>query len=256
MNVAAPVAGAAVRVHDGKPQIQTPKQVRTATPMKAIAPETTTHVEPAENPTSSAPPEVRRRMAIGLPERLRRKSGPPPAVEGGESVATSRRRHSNHRHEHHGRGGQHFHRHEGGRNERDRNERDRNEGGDDRNGRRHRRHRGRGRRGGTSQQAPPAPVVADSETVDGSIRRATAASSAAPANSYLADPGDACVPPHVVRQFGLRRGDLVDGVDRPRPARIAPCSSRSRRSTDVDPALVGAAPRLQVAHGDVSRAEA
>jgi len=28
-------------------------------------------------------------------------------------------------------------------------------------------------------------------------------------NSYLADPGDAFVPPHVVRQAGLRQGDLV-----------------------------------------------
>jgi transcription termination factor Rho len=78
-----------------------------------------------------------------------------------------------------------------------------------RNGRRHRRHRGRGRRGGAEPSAPPAPVVADSETVGwfdpsrdgGFIRRAP--------NSYLADHGDAWVPPHVVRQHGLRHGDLV-----------------------------------------------
>ena len=58
-------------------------------------------------------------------------------------------------------------------------------------------------------QAPPAPVVPDSETMGwfdpsrdgGFIRRA--------GNSYLADPGDAWVPPHVVRQHGLRQGDLV-----------------------------------------------
>ena len=58
-------------------------------------------------------------------------------------------------------------------------------------------------------QAPPAPVIPDSETVGwfdpsrdgGFIRRA--------GNSYLADPGDAWVPPHVVRQAGLRQGDLV-----------------------------------------------
>lgn len=79
-----------------------------------------------------------------------------------------------------------------------------------RNGRRHRRHRGRGRRGGGGEpSAPPAPVVADSETVGwfdpsrdgGFIRRAS--------NSYLADQGDAWVPPHVVRQHGIRHGDLV-----------------------------------------------
>jgi len=79
-----------------------------------------------------------------------------------------------------------------------------------RNGRRHRRHRGRGRRGGGGEpSAPPTPVVADSETVGwfdpsrdgGFIRRAN--------NSYLADHGDAWVPAHVVRQHGIRHGDLV-----------------------------------------------
>jgi transcription termination factor Rho len=77
-----------------------------------------------------------------------------------------------------------------------------------RNGRRHRRHRGRGRRE-FQQQTPPQPVVADSETVGwfepsregGFIRRA--------GNSYLAEPGDAWVPPGLVRQHGLRHGDTV-----------------------------------------------
>jgi transcription termination factor Rho len=58
-------------------------------------------------------------------------------------------------------------------------------------------------------QAPPAPVVPDSETAGwfdpsrdgGFIRRAE--------NSYLADPADAWVPPHVIRTAGLRQGDLV-----------------------------------------------
>ncbi len=53
------------------------------------------------------------------------------------------------------------------------------------------------------------PVVADSETIGwfdssrdgGFIRRAS--------NSYLADNGDAWVSPHVIRQFSVRRGDLV-----------------------------------------------
>jgi len=172
------------------------------------APETTTHVEPAENPTSSAPPEV---VTNGdrTSEAPVADNGPPPVVEGGDSSPPAPT-HSNHRQEHHDRGGQHFHRNEGGRNERDRNERDRNEGGEhNRNGRRHRRHRGRGRRGGNEPQLPPTPVVADTETVGwfdpsrdgGFVRRA--------ANSYLADPADAWVPPHVVRQHGLRQGDLV-----------------------------------------------
>jgi transcription termination factor Rho len=77
-----------------------------------------------------------------------------------------------------------------------------------RNGRRHRRHRGRGRRE-FQQQTPPQPVVADSETVGWFepsregwfIRRA--------GNSYLAEPGDAWVPPGLVRQHGLRHGDTV-----------------------------------------------
>jgi transcription termination factor Rho len=77
----------------------------------------------------------------------------------------------------------------------------------DRN-RRGRRNRGRGRR---SESAPPivAPTVADGETVGwfeqqreaGFIRRST--------NSYLADTGDAFVPPNLVKQFGIRRGDTI-----------------------------------------------
>jgi transcription termination factor Rho len=59
------------------------------------------------------------------------------------------------------------------------------------------------------QQQPSAPLVADAETQGwfdpsrdgGFIRRA--------ANSYLADAGDAYVAPHLVRQYGLRRGDTI-----------------------------------------------
>ena len=79
-----------------------------------------------------------------------------------------------------------------------------------RNGRRHKRNR-RGRRG-PEPQLPPAPVIADSETVGwfdtsrdgGFIRRAS--------NSYLAESGDAFVPPHIVRQYALRRGDIAGQV--------------------------------------------
>jgi transcription termination factor Rho len=112
----------------------------------------------------------------------------------------------------------------------DRNDRgDRNGGSQDRNGRRHRRGRGRGpRRDGPVQsnqpqqshqaQQPQAPVqiVATTETRGwfegardaGFIRR--------PGNSYLAEAGDAYVPPHIVRQYTLRKADLIDatvGVD-------------------------------------------
>jgi transcription termination factor Rho len=77
------------------------------------------------------------------------------------------------------------------------------------NGRRNRRNRGRGRQRDNQPQQPPTPVIADSETQGwfdssrdgGFIRR--------PANSYLADAGDAYVAPHVVRQYGLRRGDTI-----------------------------------------------
>ncbi len=81
-------------------------------------------------------------------------------------------------------------------------------------GRRGRRNRGRGpRRGGEQQdRGPVLPVVADSETKGwfdlgrdgGYIRRA--------AGSYLAEPGDAFVPLPIVRQIGLRRGDLIEAT--------------------------------------------
>ena len=77
------------------------------------------------------------------------------------------------------------------------------------NGRRNRRNRGRGRQREHQQHQPPTPVVADSETQGwfdasrdgGFIRRA--------ANSYLAEAGDAYVSPQLVRQYGLRRGDII-----------------------------------------------
>jgi transcription termination factor Rho len=80
-------------------------------------------------------------------------------------------------------------------------------------GRNNRRHRGRGphreHQAPAQHHGPPVPVVADGETAGwfdpsrdgGYIRRAV--------NSYLADPGDAYMPTHLVRQFGIRRGDAV-----------------------------------------------
>ncbi|MBV9946870.1 MAG: transcription termination factor Rho [Myxococcales bacterium] len=90
------------------------------------------------------------------------------------------------------------------------------------NGRRGRRNRGRGRRdqgqsqgGGDRQQSPssaPVQLVATGETTGwfdpardgGFIRRAQA--------SYLADAGDAYVPPNLVRQYGIRKSDLIAGT--------------------------------------------
>ena len=89
------------------------------------------------------------------------------------------------------------------------------------NGRRGRRGRGRGGPRQDHQQhqqqqqqysGPPVPIVADGATAGwfdtnrdaGYIRRA--------ANSYLPDPADAFVPPHLVRQFALRRGDLIEAT--------------------------------------------
>jgi len=90
------------------------------------------------------------------------------------------------------------------------------------NGRRGRRNRGRGRRepgqpptSGERQQpqnAAPVQLVATGETSGwfdpardgGFIRRAQA--------SYLADAGDAYVPPNLVRQYGIRKSDLIAGT--------------------------------------------
>jgi transcription termination factor Rho len=91
----------------------------------------------------------------------------------------------------------------GNRNDRD-NRRDRGRG-------RNQRGRGRNQRGQRDQapRQPMAPIVPDSESTGwydpsrdgGFIRRA--------ANSYLSDPSDAYVPPHLSRQYNLRRGDSV-----------------------------------------------
>ncbi|MDA1082299.1 MAG: transcription termination factor Rho [Gemmatimonadetes bacterium] len=64
--------------------------------------------------------------------------------------------------------------------------------------------------GGQSEPAGPPPVIVPDGTTEGwfdpsreagFVRRAV--------NSYLADPGDAYVGPHLVREFGLRRGDQI-----------------------------------------------
>ena len=129
-----------------------------------------------------------------------------------------------------------------------------------RNGRRHRRGRGRGgpRRdqaqgpgvGQSSNQGqPPQPpqgpiaVVATSETRGwfdpardgGYIRR--------PGTSYLAEAGDAWVPPHLVRQCGLRRADLIVagvGID----SRGRSVVAEIQTINEVPPAAVGIRPEF------------
>jgi transcription termination factor Rho len=79
-----------------------------------------------------------------------------------------------------------------------------------RRGRRNRRGRQRIGGGGERQPAGPPPVIVPDGVTEGwfdpsrdagFIRR--------PANSYLAELGDAYLGPHIVRPLGLRRGDLV-----------------------------------------------
>lgn len=116
---------------------------------------------------------------------------------------------------------------------------------DRRNGRRHRRGRGRGpRRDNTNQpQQPqqPAQVVATGEAKGwfdtardaGFIRR--------PGNSYLTDVGDAYVPPNIVRQYSLRKADLIDatiGID----PRGRPTVVEVRTINGDDPAIAAKRP--------------
>ena len=86
---------------------------------------------------------------------------------------------------------------------------------DRRNGRRHRRGRGRGPRREHQQQQQPQQPVQITATGEmrgwfepardaGFVRRSS--------NSYLAEPGDAYVPPHLVRQFQMRKADLIDAA--------------------------------------------
>ncbi len=111
------------------------------------------------------------------------------------------------------------------------------------NGRRNHR-RNRRQRREHQQPVPATPVVADSETMGwydaardgGFIRRA--------ANSYLADTGDAFVPPAVVRQFGLRRGDaLVASVGRDQRGRTTVVEIL--RINDADPTTALRRPDFQ-----------
>ena len=105
-----------------------------------------------------------------------------------------------------------------------------------RNGRRRRRGRDRGPRREHQQQPPPqAALVPSGDTRGwfdpsrdgGFIRR--------PANSYLAESGDAWVPPAMVRQLGIRKSDLIDAsVGRDQRGRLTAMEVRS--INEMDPA--------------------
>jgi transcription termination factor Rho len=85
--------------------------------------------------------------------------------------------------------------------------------------------------------APPVILVVDGETTGwfdpareaGFIRR--------PEFSYLADPGDIWVPPHVVRQYGLRRGDAIHArTGRDQRGRLSVAEIVSINDQEPDPA--------------------
>jgi transcription termination factor Rho len=104
-----------------------------------------------------------------------------------------------------------------------------------RNGRRRRRGRDRGpRREHQQQPQPQAALVPSGDTKGwfepsrdgGFVRRA--------ANSYLAESGDAWVPPTMVRQLGIRKSDLIDAsVGRDQRGRLTVMEIRS--INEVDP---------------------
>jgi transcription termination factor Rho len=106
--------------------------------------------------------------------------------------------------------------------------------GHHRNGRR-RRNRGRGPRRDHQQPQQPVAITPsgdirgwfDPARDGGFVRRA--------ANSYLAEPGDAFVAPHLVRQFVLRKSDAIDAsVGRDQRGRLSVVEIRS--VNDAEPA--------------------
>ncbi|HEY0969523.1 MAG TPA: transcription termination factor Rho [Gemmatimonadales bacterium] len=98
-----------------------------------------------------------------------------------------------------------------------------------------RRGRGRGRRGEQGDRGAPTPVVAEEESTGwfdtgrdgGFIRQAE--------NSYLADSTDPFIPPQMIRQLGLRRGDMLEaGVGRDHRGRNVVAEVRTINGTPVD----------------------
>jgi transcription termination factor Rho len=62
-----------------------------------------------------------------------------------------------------------------------------------------------------------------------------------PGNSYLADAGDPYIPPHVVRQYSLRRADLIEAAVGFDP-RGRPTVAEIRSINEADPALAAKRP--------------
>jgi len=108
-----------------------------------------------------------------------------------------------------------------------------------RNGRRRRRGRDRGpRRDHQQQPQAPAALVPSGDTKGwfdpsrdgGFVRRA--------ANSYLAESGDAWIPPTVVRQFGIRKSDLIEAaVGRDQRGRLTVMEIRAINEEDPSTAV-------------------
>ena len=109
------------------------------------------------------------------------------------------------------------------------------------NQRRNRRNRGRGPRPDRQERSANVTIVADGEVTGwfdtardgGYIRK--------PASSYLAEGGDAFVPPHVTKQYALRRGDAVNAtVGRDPRGRVTVVDVQ--QINDADPALAARRP--------------
>jgi transcription termination factor Rho len=108
-----------------------------------------------------------------------------------------------------------------------------------RNGRRRRRGRDRGPRREHPQQPPPQTALVpsgdtrgwfDPSRDGGFVRRA--------GNSYLAEAGDAWIPSTVVRQYGMRKSDLIDAVvGRDQRGRLTVMEIREINEADPNTAL-------------------
>jgi transcription termination factor Rho len=113
-----------------------------------------------------------------------------------------------------------------------------------RNGRRRRRGRDRGPRREQQPQQPQQTALApsgdtkgwfDPSRDGGFVRR--------PTDSYLAESGDAWIPPAVVRQFGLRKSDLIDAsVGRDQRGRVTVMDIRA--INEMDPAAATRRPEF------------
>src|SRR5574340_791492 len=107
-----------------------------------------------------------------------------------------------------------------------------------------RRRRGRGRQGphqDRGNSGPPAPIVPDGTALGWFDSAREGGFIRSPADSYLPVASDPYVPPYLVRQFALRRGDLIDATTgRDHRGRIA--VAEIRKVNDAEPALAARRP--------------